>query len=380
MRPFLEEVQARLEAIKADGLHRQLSLPEGIDFSSNDYLGLSHHPRLREAVLQAAREGDLFAPASRLLRGNTRRHQALEERLAQFKGTELALLFSSGYQANLALLAALIRSDDTVLSDEHNHASIVDGLRSCGCRVVRYPHLDAAALEAALKDRPARGRIFIVTESLFSMDGDIAPLALYARLAEAHGAELIVDDAHATGIYGSRRSGLTEHHGVETKATAIVSTLGKALGVFGAFVAGPAVVIEYLINKARPFIFTTALPPILLAAVEASLDVIQDEPWRAERAVTLASRLRSTLRGQGLDCLQSEGPIVPVLLRESSTALRAAAAVRERGYDVRAVRPPAVPPRTARIRVSVHADRSEEEVDGLASAIAEAVAMSTTKP
>jgi 8-amino-7-oxononanoate synthase len=380
MSSFLKEVRARIEAIQADGLHRKLALPEGIDFSSNDYLGLSRHPRLREAVCRAAEGEDLFAPASRLLRGHTRGHQALEERLARFKGTESALLFSSGYQANLGLLAALIRSDDTVLSDEHNHASIVDGLRSSGCRLVRYPHLEAPALEAALKDRPARGRVFLVTESLFSMDGDVAPLDAYARLAEAHGAVLIVDDAHATGVYGRRRSGLTEHFGVEKKAMAIVSTLGKALGVFGAFVAGPAVVIEYLINKARPFIFTTALPPILLAAVGASLDVLQEEPWRAERAVTLASRLRSTLRGQGLDCLQSEGPIVPVLLRESSTALRVAEAVRRRGYDVRAVRPPAVPPRTARIRVSVHADRSEEEVDGLASAIAEAVAESSSKP
>ena len=374
MRPFLEEIQARLDALEADGLHRTLTPPEGIDFSSNDYLGLSRHPRIRDAALEAVRRGTISSPASRLLRGNTAEHVALEERLAAFKGTEAALLFSSGYQANLAVLAALLRSDDVAVSDELNHASIVDGLRLCGCRQARFAHLDARAAEKALAAPPARGRVFLITESLFSMDGDVAPLDRYAELVEKHGANLIVDDAHATGLYGDARgSGLVERFGVERRAVAIVSTFGKALGLAGAFVAGPRVIVEYLVNKARPFIFSTAQPPILLAAIHGALDVISAEPHLRARVLKLAQGLRDALTSHGVHCLRSEGPIVPVMLGDNDRALRVAQKVRRRGYDVRAIRPPAVPPRTARLRVSVHADHTEEEVNGLGLAIIEAL-------
>jgi len=370
MKPFLEEIKARLDALRSDGLHRRLSLPVGVDFSSNDYLGISRHPRLREALIEALRTGPVSSPASRLLNGNTPEHERLENRLARFKGAEAALFFSSGYQANLAVLATLLKSDDLAITDEQNHASIIDGLRLSRCQTAVFPHLDLKDLEAHLRNRPARGRIFIITESLFSMDGDVASLDRYAGLADAHGACLIVDDAHATGVYGDERgSGLVERFGIESRALAVVSTCGKALGIAGAFVTGPSVVVEYLINRARPFIFSTAPPPMILRAVDAALDIAEAEPWRRARVLELASRLRRTLTGHGVDCLRSTGPIVPVVLGKNERAMTVAAEVRKRGFDVQAVRPPAVAPGTARIRVSVHADHTEEEIDGLAGAI-----------
>lgn len=374
MSPFLDELRARLEDLKVEGLHRQLKDPAGIDFSSNDYLGLSKHPALREQLLEALRTGPLSSPASRLLRGNTPEHEALEEELARFKETEAALLFPSGYQANVAVLSTLLGPQDRALSDSENHASIIDGIRLSGCEKVVYSHLDADEIEKTLK-RPARGRTFIVTESLFSMAGDIAPLDRYAKLAERHDAALIIDDAHATGVYGEKRgSGLLEEFGIAGRATAIVSTFGKALGLFGAFVAGPGVMIDYLINKARPFIFSTAPPPLLLAAISAALQIAASEPLRRKKVILLAARLRALLRAHGVNCLESTGPIVPVLLGENERALKVAQSVERRGYDVRAIRPPSVALGTARLRISVHADHTEAEVDGLASAIIEALA------
>jgi 8-amino-7-oxononanoate synthase len=302
-------------------------------------------------------------------------HEALEARLAAFKGTEAALLFPSGYQANLAVLTTLIGPADLAVSDERNHASIIDGLRLSGATKVIYPHLSVEAIGAALAAPHPGGRTFIVSESLFSMDGDLAPLDEYAELAEKHGAGLIIDDAHATGIYGDERgSGLAESFKVERRAVAIVSTCGKALGLAGAFVAGPRLVVEYLINRARPFIFTTAPPQLLLCAVDIALDLLEEAPERRRRVLSLAGRLRGALREHNLDCGNSAGPIVPVLLGGNQRALEAAAAMARRGFDVRALRPPSVPPGTARLRLSVHANHSEAEVDALAAALVDALA------
>ncbi|MGQ9590629.1 MAG: aminotransferase class I/II-fold pyridoxal phosphate-dependent enzyme [Planctomycetota bacterium] len=369
MRDLFEDLRERIEALRSDGLYRELAPPRGVDFSSNDYLGLSNHPKLRERLREAVAEGPVGAPASRLLRGHTEEHARLEARLARWKGSESALLFPSGYQSNAALLSTLVKKDDLAISDEANHASIVDGLRASGCRAERFRHLDVGAVEEILRRRPARGRVFIVTESLFSMDGDIAPLELYAALAEERGAHLIVDDAHATGIYGpARGSGLVEESGVESRVAASVSTCGKALGLSGAFVAGPNVLKEYLVNRARPFIFSTATPPVLVRAIAIALDILEEEPWRRRRALELAARLRSALRAGGAEGPLGTGTIVPVVLGSPSRALEAARRISQAGFDVRAVRPPAVPPGTARLRISVHADRSEEEVDRLAAA------------
>jgi 8-amino-7-oxononanoate synthase len=229
-------------------------------------------------------------------------------------------------------------------------------------------------VEEALSKRHSEGRTFLVTESLFSMDGDVAPLETYAELAEKNEAYLIVDDAHAVGVFGDQRgSGLTECFGVEERALAIVSTFGKAFGLFGAFVAGPQVLIDYLVNRCRSFIFTTAVPPLLLYGVEAALDLLGAEPERRQRVCLLADRLRRRLKEAGLDTLESAGPILPVVLGKSERAVAVAQHLQKRGFDVRAIRPPTVAPGTARLRISVHADHTEEQIDQLAEAVVESV-------
>lgn len=376
--PLAEELHGRLAALEDQGLRRELRVPSGIDFSSNDYLGLARDPGLRAALFERLRSlgpsASLGAPSSRLLRGHFEEHAALERRLARFKGTEAALLFASGYQANLGLITALIGPGDRVVSDVQNHASLIDAFRLCGCRKVIFPHLDAAAVERALAQPHEGGRTFLVTESIFSMDGDAPPLDVYADLAGRYGAELIVDEAHATGLFGDERgSGLAEGYGIEGRATALVSTLGKALGFSGAFVAGPQVLIDYLLNGCRPFLFSTAVPPLLIHAADLALDWAEAEPWRRRKCLALADRLRERLRSVGLDCMASVGPIVPVLLGENRRALDVAERLQEQGFDVRAIRPPAVAPGTARLRISVHADHSEAQIDALAEAVAAAV-------
>ncbi|MCH8319813.1 MAG: 8-amino-7-oxononanoate synthase [Acidobacteria bacterium] len=378
MNDLLRELERELEKIRSQNLYRRLTDPKGLDFCSNDYLGLSRDPNFRAAILekleQATGLDSVSSPASRLLRGNTSRHQALEQRLSGFKGTEAALIFPTGYQTNIGVFTALVGSQDRVLSDAQNHASIIDGLRLSGCQKIVFPHLDLGAVEEALIQPHPEGKTFLVTESLFSMDGDVAPLETYAELAKNHEAYLIVDDAHAVGVFGEERgSGLTERFGVEKRALAIVSTFGKAFGLFGAFVAGPQVVIEYLINRCRSFIFTTAVPPLLLYGVEAGLDLLDAEPERRKRVCLLADRLRQRFKKAGLDTLQSAGPIVPVVLGKSERALAVAQCLQEKGLDVRAIRPPTVEPETARLRISVHADHTEQQIDQLAEAVEKAV-------
>ena len=378
MNDLLRELERELEKIRSQNLYRSLTPPKGLDFCSNDYLGFSRDPKFRTAILekleQATGPDSVSSPASRLLRGNTSRHQALEQRLSGFKGTEAALIFPTGYQTNIGVLTALVGSQDRVLSDAQNHASIIDGLRLSGCQKIVFPHLDLEAVEEALIRPHPEGKTFLVTESLFSMDGDVAPLATYAELAKKYEAYLIVDDAHAVGVFGEERgSGLTERFGVEKRALAIVSTFGKAFGLFGAFVAGPQVVIEYLINRCRSFIFTTAVPPLLLYGVEAGLDLLDAEPERRKRVCLLADRLRQRFKKAGLDTLQSAGPIVPVVLGKSERALAVAQCLQEKGLDVRAIRPPTVEPETARLRISVHADHTEQQIDQLAEAVEKAV-------
>lgn len=372
---LLDHLRRRLTADETQGLRRRLRRPAGVDFSSNDYLGLSNHPHVRAALaVWLGSGGPLGAPASRLLRGNTALHEELEARLARFKGTEAALLFPSGYQANVGLLTALLGPADRAISDAANHASLIDGLRLAGCRKVVVPHLDEAALAEELARPHPGGRTFLVTESLFSMDGDVAPLDRWADLAERHGACLVVDDAHATGLYGEARgSGLAERCGVERRAAAIVSTFGKALGLAGACVAGPRAVIDHLVQRCRPFVFSTAVPPLLAAALGAALDVVEAEPWRRARVADLAARLRARLAAAGLPRPAGEGPIVPVLLGDNRRAVAVAGELARRGFDVSAVRPPTVPVGTARLRISVHADHSEAEVDDLAGAVVVAV-------
>lgn len=351
-----DELGERLERRAADGLLRTLAPPSGVDLVSNDYLGFS---RFREDLGETN-----SLPAARLLGGDSAAHQALEARVARWKGHDAALLFPSGYQANVSAITALIGRGDRVLSDVANHASLIDGVRLARpAEVVIFEHLDRAAVRAALA-RPHHGRTFVVTESLFGMDGDRAPLDDYLELCRAHDAELIVDDAHATGVYGLRGEGLAPQG-----ATAVITTFGKSLAAAGAAVSGPAAVIAWLAQTARGFVYSTALSPLLVALVSARLDRLGREPRVGERPRALATELRARLRAHGHRALGEDAPIVPVMSGDVDRALALAAHLSARGFDVRAVRPPTVPRGTARIRLSVHADHTPEMLTALSEAM-----------
>ncbi len=375
MRQLIEALAAERAALDASDSLRRLETPTGIDVTTNDYLGLAndtaHGAGVRAAMERVLAAGQpLFAPASRLLRGTTQQHLDLEKRLAAWKGTERALLFSSGYQANLGLITGLVGRHDRVISDAANHASLIDGIRLSGAAKEIVPHADLDALATALARDWPTGRTWVVVESLYSMDGDIAPLDRIASLVEAHDSLLLVDDAHAAGLFGNRGSGLVEHFGISSRVAAVVTTFGKSLAASGACVAGPAAVVEHLVNRCRPFIFSTAPPPWLLAAIEAGLDAVAAEPARRQRVLELADRLRDALTARGVSVPPGPGPIVPVILGGNARALRAAEGLQQQGFDVRAVRPPTVPPGTARLRLSIHADHQGDMIDRLADAVA----------
>ena len=267
---------------------------------------------------------------------------------AVFKGTQRSLYFSSGYLANLAVLTTFPEAEDVIASDERNHASLIDGIRLSAARRAVFPHHDLDAL-ARILEEPRRGHAFVVVESLFSMDGDIAPLAEYASLCRSTGATLIVDEAHAVGICGARGSGLVEALDLDRNGLLTVNSAGKALGVSGAFVAGPSWAIEYLVQRARPFIFSTAPPPSVAGAIAASLSIVAAEPDRRARLARLARHLRARLTAEGVTCSPGDSQIVPVVIGENDRALAVAQAMQALGFDVRAVRPPTVPPGTARL-------------------------------
>jgi 8-amino-7-oxononanoate synthase len=350
----------RLRAIEAQGLRRTLRPPSGIDLCSNDYLGLAEHPHLKQRMADAVSAEGVGSTGSRLLRGERSGFARVEEKFASFKGAERSLYFSSGYLANLAVLTTFPEAGDVIFSDEWNHASLIDGARLSRARRVVFPHNDAKALEQLLREDTGEGQKFIVVESLFSMDGDQAPLAEYAALCRAAGAELIVDEAHAVGVYGECGRGLAGDVFLS------INTAGKALGVSGAFVAGPAEAIEYLIQRARPFIFSTAPPPAIAAALEASLEVMANEPERRERLLARARYLRERLG------LAGDSPIIPIIIGENERAVAVARQLQAAGFDVRAIRPPTVPAGTARLRITVNQGLSEELLDQFVEVLAAA--------
>jgi 8-amino-7-oxononanoate synthase len=360
-----QRLLAGLKELDRAGLRRQLRAPSGIDFSSNDYLGLASHPLLKRRMTEAIEELGCGSTGSRLLRGERANTSAVEQRFAKFKNTDRALYFSSGYMANIAVLSVFPEDGDVIFSDASNHASLIDGMRLSRARKVIFPHNDAGALSQRMEEETRPGQKFVVTESLFSMDGDFAPLAEYAELCRKHQAALIVDESHAVGIYGDRGSGLIEECGIEHGVLASINTAGKALGVAGAFVAGPEWAIESLVQNARSFIFSTAAPPALAAALDASLDVIADEPQRRNRLLQLAAQLRAKLRIPG------RSQIIPMILGANEHATAVASMLQERGFDVRAIRPPTVPEGTARLRISVNINLSEDVLDRLAAALEE---------
>jgi len=343
---------------------------ELLAFCSNDYLGLANHPRIVEAAIEAASRYGVGEGASHLLSGHSAVHERLEEKLAEFMQMPRSLLFSTGYQANIGAVTALAGPEDAIFSDALNHASLIDGVRLSRARVVRYPHADLGFLSGALAESDARTKL-IVTDGVFSMDGDMAPLPAMLDLCERHDAWLLVDDAHGFGVMGREGRGSPAHFGLHSPRIVYVGTLGKAAGVAGAFVAGAVEVVESVLQRARTYIYTTAAPAMLAAAVETSLELIRKDEWRRERLRGLIAALKRELQGSQSALGSSDTPIQPLVLGESSEAVRASAALRERGILVPAIRPPTVPEGSARLRISLSAAHSEEEVIHLASALRE---------
>lgn len=362
-----------LGELDAQGLRRELRSPSGVDLSSNDYLGLADHPLIRDAMVQAVLQEGIGSTASRLLRGERKAFHDVERRFADWKGTEASLYFTSGYAANLGVLSSFLQEGDVVFSDELNHASLIDGMRLGRARRIIFPHCGVRALRGALVSEQALGQRFLVTESLFSMDGDFAPLEDYAKLCRETGTALIVDEAHAVGVFGERGTGWIEQAGVGRDVFLSVNTAGKALGVCGAFVAGPRWAIEFLIQRARTFVFTTAPPPSLAAALDAALSVVVREPELRVQTLRSAEKLRAMLREMGVRVPQVESQIIPIMLGDNERAMAAAEALQKDGFDVRAIRPPTVPQGTARLRVSVNAKLREADLEAFRSSLVTAL-------
>jgi len=373
---------AALKAALADLEQRQLKrtrrvgvAPGLINFCSNDYLGLADHPEVTRAFVDAASKYGVGSGASHLVTGHGPEHEALEEELAAFTGREKALVFSTGYMANLGVIGALADQNAAIVSDKLNHASLIDGCRLSGAEVRRYRHADASHASELLKGLDAGTRL-VVTDGVFSMDGDLAPLDKLAQAARAAGAWLMVDDAHGLGVVGATGRGSCElfRLGAED-APVLIGTFGKAFGTFGAFVAGNAELIDYLLQKSRTYIYTTALPPAVAAATRAALRVSERESWRREKVRALAQQLRRALSERGVVTheaarVHAATTIVPVIVGEAGRALALSKHLEAAGFLVMAIRPPTVPPGTARLRVTLSAAHEEAQVDALAAAIA----------
>lgn len=337
---------------------------------SNDYLGLANHPLVRQAAIDSIGEYGFGAGASRLVSGNMEAHRKLECRIARFKSTESALVFNSGYHANLGCITALAGRDTAIFSDRLNHASIVDACLLSRAEVRRYPNRDVDSLERLLKKTRLKKRL-IVTDGVFSMDGTIAPIPDIISLLERYNATLFIDDAHATGVLGRSGRGTLEHFNISHPDIIQMGTLGKAFGSFGAFIAGGASLIELLINKARPFIYTTALPPSVCAAASKAIDLIDEDPALLTRLWDRRRQLHDGLSGCGFEMMGSATPIIPIFVGDAQRAVQASKALLERGVFIQAIRPPTVPDGTSRLRATVTAGHSAAEIDTAISAIKE---------
>ena len=377
------DLRARLEQRRAADLYRQrplLQSPQGpqvvvdgqplLAFCSNDYLGLANHPEVIAAWQAGAERWGVGGGASHLVIGHSTPHHAVEEALAELTGRPRALLFSTGYMANLGAITALVGQGDTVLQDRLNHASLLDGGLLSGARFSRYLHNDAASLASRLDK--AVGNTLVVTDGVFSMDGDLADLPALAKVARSRGAWLMVDDAHGVGTLGAQGGGIVEHYGLGIDdVPVLIGTLGKACGTSGAFVAGSEELIEALVQFARPYIYTTSQPPALACATLKSLELLRRETWRREHLAALIQQFREGAEQIGLQLLDSPTPIQPILIGDSAQAQRLSRMLRERGLLVTAIRPPTVPVGSARLRVTLSAAHSEAQVQLLLNALAE---------
>ncbi|TAM78693.1 MAG: 8-amino-7-oxononanoate synthase [Acidobacteria bacterium] len=366
----IDSLRMELDSLDAQHRLRRLGQIEGANLSSNDYLGLSTDPRLARAVAAALESGSPVASTgSRLLSGNAAVWEELESVFARFIGTEAALFFSSGYAANVGLLSAILRPDDTVFSDESNHASLIDGMRLSRARKVIFPHLDLDFLEDALGRSDSAGRKFIVVESLFSMEGDRAPVPELLSLADRFGADLVVDEAHATGVFGPRGRGLVAAAGANARVLASVHPCGKALASAGAFVCGSETLKQFLVNRARTFIYSTALPPYFAAQISKAVGIAAEAAAGRERLLKLAGYLRERLQQAGFNIGQSDSQIVPVMLGSNDAVTHYARELNQHGFAVRPIRPPTVPEGTSRLRLSVTTNLSQEILERLAQAM-----------
>ncbi|MBM7647363.1 8-amino-7-oxononanoate synthase [Bacillus ectoiniformans] len=331
-------------------------------FSTNNYLGLSTHPELKKQAIQAIDVYGTGSGGSRLTTGNFSIHEQLEQKIAEWKKTESALLFSSGYLANIGTISALMGKGDYILSDELNHASIIDGCRLSKATTVIYRHTDVLDLEQKLTALPRHSKKLIVTDGVFSMDGNLAPLPDIVNLAKAYGAWVMVDDAHATGVLGKHGRGTAEFFGIETGIQIQVGTLSKAIGTEGGFVAASHDIVEYLKNRSRPFIFQTSLSPGVVGASIAAIDILQREPERRERLLSLSSSFRSGLLKHGFQLVPGQTPIIALLVGEAEKALHFSKLLEERGIFAPAIRPPTVPVGKSRIRFTIMATHSDEQL------------------
>jgi len=378
-------IEAELDELRAEHLYRPLRIMsseqgpvavvdgrEVISLSSNDYLGLTHHPRLKAAAEAAVRDFGVGAGAVRTIAGTMSMHEALEAELAAFKGTEAVLTFQSGFTANTGVIPTITGEADLIVSDALNHASIIDGMRLSKAPRKVYPHADLAGLEALLAEAAERGRpdgagpyrlILVVTDGVFSMDGDIAPLPGIVERAERHGAAVFVDDAHASGVLGRNGRGSVDHFGLHGRVAIQVGTLSKAVGVLGGYVAGSQALRDLLVQRARPFLFSTSHPPAVVAACREAIRVMEDETWRIERLWASTRRFKAELARLGFDIGRSETPITPVIVGESEAAIRFSSRLFEEGVFATSVVFPTVALDQARLRTIVTAALTDEHLD-----------------
>ena len=378
----MTEIEERLEEISERGLYRRMRMisgPQGprvlldgrpvLLLCSNNYLGLADHPRVREAAAEAAMRYGAGSGASRLVSGNMTIHRRLEEQIADFKGTPACVVFGSGYLANTGVVSALAREGDVVFSDALNHASIVDGCRLAKAKTFIYDHCDPEHLEWGLRQAEGRGSL-IVTDGVFSMDGDVAPLPEIVELARRYDARVMVDEAHGTGCIGPEGRGAVADAGLEGEVDVVVGTLGKALGSYGAYVLCDDTLAKYLVNTARTLIFSTAPPPPAVAAAIAALELLRSQPRRVDKLQRNAALLRHALAQHGVDSGGSETQIVPLVVGDAAAAVRASEGALERGIFAQAIRPPTVPEGSSRLRLAVMASHTKSELREAAATLA----------
>ena len=349
----------------AQGRYVNVNGKRVLNFCSNNYLGLANDPRLRQAAANCIDTEGVGSGASRLVCGNMSAHRRLEEDIADFKGVEACLVFSSGYMANVGIISSIYGKGDMIFCDRLNHASIIDGILLSGAQFKRYFHNDMVALEQMLQkfEGKVTGKKLIVTDSVFSMDGDIAPLDEIVGLAERYDCSVMVDEAHAFGVMGENGRGLVEHFGLEGSVDIQMGTLSKAAGSFGAYCCGSRELIEYLVNKARSFIYTTGMPPSVAAASSEAIEIIKKDVSLREKLWSNTSLMRSRLLQTGFDTMDSKTPIIPILIKDAGLALDLSARMFESGVMVSAIRPPTVPVNTERLRLTVTAEQTEEDIN-----------------